>query len=73
MITIKSQEEDRVMKDERLTVLCGIYNELHIEEKKRMEKIAVRLFNSQMAVVTVDKEQISPAEKAEVEKKGMRK
>jgi hypothetical protein len=38
-----------VIKDKRLTVLCSVYNALNIAEKKRMEKIAVRLFKSQTA------------------------
>ncbi|GHT61631.1 hypothetical protein FACS1894109_20300 [Spirochaetia bacterium] len=38
-----------MVKDERLEDLCGVYKELDIEEKKKMERIAIRLFNTQMA------------------------
>ncbi|GHT73075.1 hypothetical protein FACS1894124_0900 [Spirochaetia bacterium] len=38
-----------MIKDKRLEDLCGVYKELNIEKKKKMERIAVRLFNTQMA------------------------
>jgi hypothetical protein len=38
-----------VVKDERLDDLCGVYKKLNIKEKKKVERIAVRLFNTQMS------------------------
>jgi hypothetical protein len=64
MITLKSQGGFRVMQDERLTVLCGVYNELNIAEKKKMEKLAVRLFNSQTAIESAN-EKAMPVEGTE--------
>jgi hypothetical protein len=41
-----------VIKDERFSVLCGVYKELNLAAKKKMEKIAVKLLCCQMAAET---------------------
>jgi hypothetical protein len=51
-----------VVKDEKLDDLCGVYKELNIEEKKKMERIAVRLFNTQ---ILNDNKELPSVEKRE--------
>jgi hypothetical protein len=39
-----------IKNDEKLEDICKAYRELNIEEKKKLERMAVRLFNTQTLI-----------------------
>jgi hypothetical protein len=52
MTTNNSQGSKMIKNDDRLEDICKTYKELNVEEKKKLERIAVRLFNTQTIIET---------------------